>query len=116
MDFPLLITGERVQSSAIRQLPAQHIEHFFEGYHRQAHLRSDANHTIWQLRYSKLNASEAMQLRSFFEAQPIGGQFDFTDPWTGVVYTDCRFATPRLELSCDRDNRYSAQVEIENAN
>jgi hypothetical protein len=115
MEFPTLISGELVQSSATRLAPAQHLEHYFAGYSRQSQRRTDANQLVWKLQYSALTPDEATRLRAFFEALPVGGEFDFRDPWTGVLHTDCRLATPRLELLCDKDNRYSAAMEIENA-
>jgi hypothetical protein len=115
MNFPILITGEQVQSSAVRSEPALHIEHFFEGYTRQAHLRSNGDRKLWRLRYSNLLAEEAMRLRSFLESLSIEEQFSFTDPWTGTAHPHCRIANSRLTLTCDKDGRYSAQLEIENA-
>ncbi len=115
MNFPLLITGERVQSSAVRSETAQYIEHYFEGFNRQTHLTTEADLKTWRLVYTNLFPEEAMTLRSFFEALPVGGEFTFTDPWTGVVYNNCRLADPRLTLHCDKDNRYSAHIEVEHA-
>lgn len=115
MDFPILISGEQVQSSAIRSEPAQHLEHFFEGDLRQAHLRTNADRKTWRLRYTNLIGQEAMRLRAFFEGLSVEEEFSFTDPWTSVAYPNCRIANSRLQLACDKDGRYSAQLEIENA-
>ncbi len=115
MDFPILISGEQVQSSAIRSEPAQHIEHFFEGDSRQAQLRTNADRKTWRLSYQNLIGEEAMRLRAFFEGLSAEEEFSFTDPWTGIAYPNCRIAEPRLQLACDKDGRFSAQLEIENA-
>lgn len=115
MTFPTLISGELAQSSAVRSQPVLHKMSLFEGFSRQSHRVSDLDQRSWQLNYSNLTPQEALRLRNFFEALPVGGVFEFTDPWTNQLYATCRFATPRLLLSCDRDNRYSAQLEIENA-
>lgn len=115
MTFPTLISGELAQSSAVRSQPAMHSTSFFEGFSRQAHRISDLDHRSWQLNYTNLTAAEAFQLRNFFESLPVGGVFEFTDPWTSELYTTCRIASPRMSISCDRDNRYSVQLEIENA-
>lgn len=115
MDFPILISGEQVQSSAIRSEPAQHIEHFFEGDLRQAQLRTNSDGTTWQLSYQNLIGEEAMRLRAFFEGLTVEEEFSFTDPWTGTAYPNCRIANPRLQIACDKDGRFSAQLEIENA-
>lgn len=115
MEFPILISGVLAQTSAVRYTPSIHIEHFFEGYTRQSQLRTDASPMNWRLNYSNLTPEEAMRLRTFFEALPVDGTFSFVDPWTGLEYPDCRLANPRLDLACDRDHRFSAQLEIENA-
>jgi|GEM_PF-1099619 len=115
MTFPNLISGELAQSSAVRTQPAKHSAALFEGFSRQSHRISDLDHRSWHLNYTNLTAEEAFQLRNFFEAVPVGGVFEFTDPWTSQLFTTCRMASPRLSMSCDRDNRYSVQLEIENA-
>lgn len=115
MDFPILITGEQVQSSAIRSQPAQHFEYFFEGDSRQAQLRANSDRKSWRLSYQNLIGEEAMRLRAFFEGLTAEEEFSFTDPWTGTAYPNCRIANPRLQLACDKDGRFSAQLEIENA-
>lgn len=115
MEFPLLISGELVQSSAVRSDSAQHREYFFEGYSRQAQRHTSVDQRLWRLNYANLSPAEAMRLRAFFEALPVDGEFSFTDPWTTTVYPNCRLASPALSLTCDKDNRYTAQLEIENA-
>lgn len=115
MNFPLLITGERVQASAVRSEPAQYNEYFYEGYSRQTQMRSGLDLRYWQLVYTNLTPEEAMSLRAFFEALPAGGTFAFTDPWTGEEFAECRLAEPSLDLSCDKDNRYRAELEVEYA-
>jgi hypothetical protein len=115
MDFPILISGEQAQSSAIRSEPAQHLEHFFEGDFRQTQLRTTADRKSWRLTYRNLIGAEAMRLRAFFEGLSVEEVFAFTDPWTNVVYPNCRIANSRLQMTCDIDGRYFAQLEIENA-
>ena len=115
MDFPILISGEQVQSSAIRSEPAQHIEYFFEGDSRQAQLRTNADRKMWRLSYQNLIGEEAMRLRAFFEGLSYEAEFSFTDPWTGTAYPNCRILNNRLQLACDKDGRFTAQLEIENA-
>ena len=115
MNFPILSSGELVQSTAIRSQPLQHLEHIFAGFSRQTHRKTNSDRKSWRLRYEQLNAEESMALRAFFESLPIEGLFLFTDPWTAVDYPNCRIRNYRLSLACDRDGRYSAEIEVENA-
>ena len=115
MNFPLLSSGELVQASTILSQPLQHLEHTFAGFSRQTHQKTNADRKSWRLRYEKLNADESMALRQFFEALPMEGLFSFTDPWTAVEYPNCRIRDYRLGLTCDRDGRFSADLEVENA-
>lgn len=115
MKFPVLISGQLAQYSATRSTPAQHLELFFEGYTRQTHRITSVPMRTWRLAYSNLLPEEALRLRAFFESLPVNGEFEFTDPWTGEVFTTCRLANDRLTLTCDADNRYAALVEVEYA-
>lgn len=115
MEFPLLSSGELIQASTVRSQPLQHLEHIFAGFSRQTHRTTNADRKSWRLRYEKLNAEESMRLRGFFEALPIEGLFSFTDPWTAVVYPNCRIRDYHLSFTCDRDGRYSAELEVQNA-
>lgn len=115
MNFPILSSGELVQATTIRSQPLQHLEHIFAGFSRQTHRITNSDRKSWRLRYEQLNAEESMALRGFFEHLPIEGLFSFTDPWTDVEYPNCRIRNYRLSLTCDRDGRYSAELEVENA-
>jgi len=115
MDFPILVTGELIQNSSVRSLPSFAIEHFYEGHSRQTQLRTSADRTLWRLTYRNLIGQEAMRLRKFFESLDAAESFSFTDPWTQVAHPNCRMAAPQLILNCDKDNRFTIEMEIENA-
>lgn len=90
-DFPLLKTGAVVQYPAERDTSfSTQVVRFIDGPEQRyrdfpTYLRR------WVIRLEALDESEMAAMRNFFRTQSgAAGTFQFTDPWDGTSYPNCR--------------------------
>lgn len=98
--FPKLKTGALTQYPVFRELswPAETIQFLDMG--RQLYMDGSGSLRRWQLNLSRLDESEMAEVIEFFTAMRGSlGRFDFEDPMTGEVVSNCRFDDDELSVS-----------------
>lgn len=98
--FPRLKTGALTQYPAMRELrrPVETLQFLDMG--RQVYLDSRESLRRWRLGLSQLDESELAEVIEFFVAMRGSlGRFEFEDPATGEVVTNCRFEDDELTLT-----------------
>ncbi len=102
--FPQLKTGAIAQYPVTRELNRPTSAMRFLDMGRQVYADATGALRRWQLRLSHLDESEAARLTEFFtEMRGSLGRFDFEDPMTGEVVTNCRFDEDELVLSANEE-------------
>ncbi len=111
--FPTLKTG------AIAQYPATRELHFFTEIQKfldtseQRYRDFRGAQRRWRIDLSQLDESELARLANFFvETQGRFATFDFKDPWTGMVVSNCRFGEDRLPIHTDDESNSSTELTI----
>ena len=98
--FPSLKTGALTQYPTSQELtrPVETIRFLDMG--RQYYVDSRDSLRRWRLRLDLLDESELASVFEFFSAMRGSlGRFDFEDPATGAVVSNCRFDDDELALS-----------------
>jgi hypothetical protein len=98
--FPRLKTGALAQYPTSQELtrPVETVRFLDMG--RQAYLDSKGSLRRWRLRLNLLDESELAAVIEFFTAMRGSlGRFEFEDPATGEVVSNCRFDDDELVLS-----------------
>jgi hypothetical protein len=67
----------------------------------------------WTIRLDLLDEAEMETLREFFLSQEgRAGSFSFTDPFTGMAYPSCSFASDTLSLQFQGPQNGMTQVVV----
>lgn len=111
--FPKLQTGAVAQyPSALERRFANEVVRFLDNS-EQRYRDTAAPRRRWIIKLAQLNEGELAELANFFHAQQGRlGKFDFEDPWTGTVVSDCRFDQDELhsELAGEFDSECIVRV------
>jgi hypothetical protein len=96
-EFPKLKTGAVAQYPAGRavQIPCQ-VMRFVDGSEQRFPLAGGVRRA-WEIRLDRLDEAELFELEQFFLAQQGElDDFEFADPWDGIVYPSCRLSEPEF--------------------
>jgi hypothetical protein len=115
------MTFPRLRSGAFAQYPLERkdrcttfVARFLDGG-EQRFKQYKAPVRYWTLRLSQLSESELRSLQEFYVAQQgASGAFTFTDPWSGVDYTDCSFDGNSADVNLADPARGNVQLTIRN--
>ena len=112
-NFPLLKTGAVAQYGSDRTARfSTQVFRFLDGSEQRFPAYAAALHR-WAIRLELLDESELSALGDFFvSAGGRAGNFSFTDPWDGAVYSSCRFDVDELDLGFGDFARGQAVVTI----
>jgi len=96
--FPKLRTGAVAQYPSTREYRfASEVVRFLDNG-EQRYREAAAPRRRWVIRLTQLDEGEMAELANFFHAQQGRlGRFDFEDPWTKTVTSDCRFDQDQLQ-------------------
>jgi Conserved hypothetical protein 2217 (DUF2460) len=99
INFPTLKTGAVAQYPARKTLRFRNqILRFVDGTDQRYRDSAGPLHT-WEINLDKLDDAEMAVIEAFFaENQGNFGNFAFTDPWDGQVYSNCSLASDSLSL------------------
>lgn len=99
-----MTTFPNLRTSAVAQYPARRATAFqnqtvlFVGGGEQRYRDSAGPLHRWEIALARLDEREIAQLAEFFaENEGALGNFAFTDPWDGTVYTNCSLDSDALE-------------------
>ena len=90
--FPKLRTGAIAQYPSAREYRfANEVVRFLDNS-EQRYRDAVAARRRWVIRLARLDEGELAELANFFHKQQGRlGRFEFEDPWTGAMISDCRF-------------------------
>jgi hypothetical protein len=95
--FPKLATGAIAQYPATRTV--QHrtrVIQYIDGSEQRL-TRGSAPVRRWIIKLDQLTEREADEVLAFFASvRGRAGRFDFEDPWSGEIISDCRFEQDQL--------------------
>ena len=114
--FPTLKTGAAAQYPAERSLVfSTETKHFLDSS-EQRYVNTAAAKRFWRLNLSLLTPTENAAIREFFDLMR-GSQtdFEFVDPWTGLVVAPCRFAQDELAYRISGELDEAVTVTIREA-
>ncbi len=112
--FPKLKTGALAQYPAVReQRYATEVKKFLD-CKEQRYRDHSAGRKRWVVHLEKLTETETAELTRFFD-QHFGrlGVFEFEDPWTGVVATQCRFGEDEFPMLEKCESQCQLRVTVE---
>lgn len=111
--FPKLKTGAVAQyPSSKGHLFSTEVRRFVDGT-EQRYRDFRGTRKRWMLSLSQLDETELAEvLQFFFDQQGRLGSFDFEDPWTGAVVTECRFEHDALSIRADGEFNTNTQLLI----
>lgn len=95
--FPKLRTGAAAQYPSAREHRfANEVVRFLDNT-EQRYRDAAAARRRWVIRLTQLDEGEMAELANFFHKQQGRlGRFEFEDPWTGTIISDCRFDQDHL--------------------
>jgi hypothetical protein len=111
--FPRLRTGAIAQYPAVREFHfATEVRRYIDNS-EQRYRDVPALRKRWTIDLSRLDEGEAAQLTEFFtEQQGSYGAFDFEDPWSGAVVSNCRFEQDLISVHIEAEWDSSTQLTI----
>lgn len=111
--FPTLKTGAVSQYPLLRELRwSAEVLEFLDGS-QQAYRREPAARRRWSITLDVLDDAEIALLKDFFEQQKgAWSSFAFTDPFTGVTYANCSFASDVFPHVQTAENRNSTRLVV----
>lgn len=111
--FPTLRTGAVLQYGSGYELRFEtRVLRFVDGSEQRFRLRGKGGRR-WLIRLEMLDEGELAALENFAAAmQGSNQEFEFTDPWDGLLYSRCRLQNDALELVQAGPHRGLAQLEI----
>lgn len=114
-EFPELKTGAVLQYPAGKRLQfATRVTRFLDGS-EQRFRDFAAPVQYWSIRLDLITEQELAQIQELHEAkQGQYGSFSFVDPWDGVEYPDCSFASDLLELQYQDEAQGRVSLLIRN--
>ncbi len=117
MRFPGLKTGAVAQYPAQRRITCStDIVRFVDGTEQRSRRRAAAAH-IWVVRLELLDDAELGRLADFFNAaQGRSASFEFQDPWTSAIHSNCSLEIDELATELAGEGRAATVLVIrENA-
>ena len=114
--FPKLKTGAAAQYGAQRELRrATETRRFLDASEQRYRDYGQAKRT-WLLKLDLLTATEAAEIREFFiRMRGSQTEFEFEDPWSGLVVSPCRFGQDALTDRLEGESSESVTVTIREA-
>jgi hypothetical protein len=104
--FPSMRTSAIVQYPARRSVRYQNEAVRFVDGTEQRYRDSAGPLHQWEIRLDLLDEGELAELEGFFAAnQGAFGTFDFTDPWSGQSYKNCRLAKDEVTMTASGELR-----------
>ncbi|MGH9672441.1 MAG: DUF2460 domain-containing protein [Bryobacteraceae bacterium] len=112
-DFPQLKTGAVAQFPAERNLGYEtRVTRFVNGEEQRYREISEPAHR-WVIRLDLLSEAEAAALEQFFlSVQGASGEFNFTDPWSGIQHTDCSLENDHVRFDVRGADRVRTALVI----
>lgn len=111
--FPKLKTGAVSQYPTEKVLERSGEAHRFLDQSEQRFRDSFEGRRRWKIRLSLLDDSELAELRELFiERRGRAGTFDFEDPMTGLLVTNCRFGSDRFGSRSQDETDSVTEVEV----
>src|SRR5512138_1824477 len=97
--FPKLVTGAIAQYPATRMLEHRtRVIRYIDGTEQRVSRTKEAIRR-WVVNLDQLTEREAADVLSFFsEVRGRAEQFDFEDPWSGVIFSHCRFEQDEVRI------------------
>jgi hypothetical protein len=113
MRFPVLKTGALAQYPATRTLEYKtDVIEFTDGT-EQRYRQRGARVNRWVVRLELLDETEMSRLAEFFNAAAgRAGTFEFKDPWTGAVHTNCSLEIDELTAELAGEMRVGTALVI----
>ena len=112
-EFPKLTTGVVAQYPSTREVRLSSEALRFLDSSEQRYRTSATPRRRWVIELDLLTATEAAALREFFAAmRGSAGRFDFEDPWTGLLVSDCRLGEDELVLSARAESDARTVVTV----
>ncbi len=113
--FPALKTGAVAQYPSERVVQFSTVVHEFVDGNEQRSAAFGTGLRRWAIRMEALDENELFRLERFFVEQGgASGSFSFTDPWDGIVYSDCSFERDELELAFEGQSGKASLIVKEN--
>jgi hypothetical protein len=112
-NFPTLTTGAVAQypSDRTRQFSTQ-VFRFLDGNEQRFQGYGSALRQ-WSIRLDLLDEAELTNLQSFFLSEAgRSGNFSFTDPFDGTVYSNCSFGSDTLALRFEGPQKGVTQLVV----
>ncbi len=112
--FPKLKTGALAQYPAVREHRyASEVHRFLTGA-EQRYRDFAAARKRWVIALEELDEMEMATLARFFdEQQGRLGVFEFEDPWSGAIISQCRFGEDRFGVIEECESRCYLKVTVE---
>jgi hypothetical protein len=111
--FPALSTGAVAQYPADRARQFSTVVSRFLDGSEQRFPNYGPPLLRWVIRLDLLTESELVNLETFFlSEQGQSGIFSFTDPWDGMAYTNCSFASGTMAAEFRDVGRGATQVVV----
>jgi hypothetical protein len=114
-----MATFPALKTSAVAQYPARKYVRFqnqtlrFVDGTEQRYRDAGSPLHRWDIPLNELDEGEMAALEEFFAAnQGAFGNFEFTDPWDGHVYTNCSLQTDTLASTAAGEMRGSASLTV----
>ena len=104
--FPVLKTGAILQYPVTRAVSfATTVYRFLDGS-EQRYREYAAPVRRWVVRLNLLTEAEIAEIDAFYAGVQGGANaFEFTDPWDGVLYSNCHFENDSLALQVQEEGR-----------
>lgn len=113
--FPTLKTGAVAQYPASRQIGSTtRVLRFVDGSEQR--IRLSRAQRRWVISLDQLDESEAAAVMAFVDSvQGSYQEFEFADPWTGLVYPACHLADESVTVSFDDSHNARTTLVIAEA-
>lgn len=111
--FPELKSGSTVQYPAVSiEEHRTHVTQFLDGSEQRFRQLAGSGRR-WLITLAKLDDGEAAGLWKFYLAHaPVGAAFEFRDPQSGVLYSNCRFEATDAPFRQDGVSSYSTYLIV----
>jgi hypothetical protein len=111
--FPKLKTGAAAQYGAEQEARRATETRRFLDASEQRYRDYEQAKLTWLLRLDLLTATESAEIREFFiRMRGSQTEFEFEDPWSGLVVSPCRFAQDALTDRLEGEKSESVTVRI----
>jgi hypothetical protein len=112
--FPKLKTGAVVQYPAVLEQRYSTEVNKFLDCSEQRYRDFAAARKRWIIALEMLDETETARLARFFDQQQgMLGVFEFEDPWTGTVISQCRFGEDQFPMTEKYESQCAVQLTVE---